>query len=96
MWYSFQMTTTHSNADSHARLVNRPNGNAYLIKFRSQSFHGIFNSWDLPVRDNPKNKPCISFSARKIQPTTKSAEAKMEEDKGIWPFVPARTAVTEG
>ena len=48
------------------------------------------------MRDGTEGKPCISFSAREVQPKTKPAEARVEEEKGPRPFSPAPTAAMEG
>ena len=42
----------------------------------------LYSSWDLRVRDDSDETPCISFLAREVQPATKPAEAQVEEDKG--------------
>ena len=48
------------------------------------------------MRDDSDEKPCISFSVREIQPGTKSANARVEEELGVRPFDPAPTAMMEG
>ena len=47
------------------------------------------------MRDDSDEKPCISFLAREVQPTAKSAKARVQE-KGGRPFAPVLTAATEG
>ena len=48
------------------------------------------------MRDDSDEKPCISFSAREVQPATKPTKTQVEEDKGPQPFGPVPTAATEG
>ena len=96
MWCSYHKTTTHDDADCRARPVNGLNDSAHFVQVRSPSVPGIFSSWDLPVRDNSNEKPCISFPAREVQPATKSAKARVEEEKGARPFGPVSTAATKG
>ena len=86
----------HSNGDCRARPENRLNGNAHFAQVRPPSVPGICRSWDLPVRNDSDEKPCISFSTREVQPATKPAKARVEEEKGIPPFGPVSTAATEG
>ena len=45
------------------------------------------------VRDSDE-KPCISVSAREVQPVTKSTKVRLEEEKGALSFGPLPTAVT--
>ena len=82
VWCSYHKTTTHSDADCRARPENRLNGNAHFAQVRRPSIPVMFRSWDLSIRDNSDEKPCISFSAREAQPATKPAEAHVEEEKG--------------
>ena len=48
------------------------------------------------MRDDSDEKLCISFSAREVQPATKPAKARVEEEKGPRPFGSVSTAATEG
>ena len=48
------------------------------------------------MRDESDEKPCISFSAREVQPATKSAKPQVEEEKGTSQFGLALTTATEG
>ena len=96
MWCSYHKTTIHSDADCRARPVNKLNGNTHFARVRPPSIPGICSSWDLPVRDDSHEKPCISFSAREVQPATKPAKARVEEEKGARPFCSVSTAATEG
>ena len=48
------------------------------------------------MREDSDEKPCISFLAREVQPATKPAKARVEEEKGARPFDPVSTAATEG
>ena len=64
MWYSYHKATTHNDADCRATLANGLNGNAHFAQVRPPSVPGICSSWDLPVRDDSDEKPCISFLAR--------------------------------
>ena len=96
MWCSYHRITTHSDADYYARPANRLNGNAHFTHVRPLSVPAICSSWDFPVRDDPDEKPCISFSAREAQPATKTAKVRVEEEKGSQPSYPAPTAATEG
>ena len=75
--------------------INRSNGNAHFVPVRSPSVPGIGSSCDLPLRDNSDEKPCALFSAREVEPATKTADAQVEEEKGAWPFGPAPIAATE-
>ena len=79
---SYHKTTTHSDADCHTRPANGLNGHAHLAQVCPPSVPGICSSWDLPVRDNFDEKPCISFLAREVQPATKPAKARVKEEKG--------------
>ena len=96
MWCSYHKTTTHNDADCHARPANGLNGNAHFVQVRPPGVPGICSSWDLPVRDDSDEKPCISFLAREVQPGAKPAKARVEEEKGAQPFDPVLTAATEG
>ena len=96
MWCSYHKTTTHSDDDCHARLPNRPNGNAYFAQVCPPSVPGICSSLDLPVRDDSDEKLCLSFSVREVQSATKPVEAQVGEEKGAWSFGPVPTAATEG
>ena len=96
MWCSYHKTTTHNDADCHARPANELNGNAYLAQVRPPSVPGICSSWDLPGRDDSDEKPCISFLAREVKPASKPTEARVEKEKGARPFGPVSTAATEG
>ena len=95
MWCSYHKTTTHNDADCHARWTNGLNGNAHFSQVRPLSVPGICSSWDLPVRDDSDEKPCISFLAREVQPAAKPAKVRVEEEKGDRPFGAVRTAATE-
>ena len=92
---SYYKTTTHSDADCRARPVNRLNDSAHFAQVLFLSVPRMCSSWDLPVRDDSDEKPCISFS-REAQPVIKSAQARVEEKKGVRPLGPARTAATGG
>ena len=94
MWCSYHKTTTHSDADCHARPANRLNGNDHFAQVRPPSVSGICTSWNLPVRDVYDEKLCISFTAREVQPATEPAKARVEEEKGARPFGPVSTATT--
>ena len=96
MWCSYHKTTTHSDADCRATPANGLNDNAHFAQVRPPSVPGICSSWDLPVRDDSDEKPCISFLAREVQPAAKPTKARVEEEKGARPFGPVRTAATEG
>ena len=88
MWCSYHKTTTHNDADCRATLANGLNGNAHFAQVRPPSVPGICSSWDLPVRDNSDEKPCISFLEREVQPAAEPAKARVEEKKGARPFGP--------
>ena len=47
------------------------------------------------MRDNSNEKPCISFSAREVQPEIKPAEARVQKEKGVRPFCPALKAAAK-
>ena len=96
MWCSYHKTTTHNDADCRATPANGLNGNDHFAQVHPPSVPGICSSWDLPVRDDSDEKPCISFLARDVQPAAKLAKARVEEEKGARPFGPVRTAATEG
>ena len=68
MWHPYYKTTTHSDADCRTRPTNRPSSNAHFAQVRPSSVPGICSLWDLPVQDDSDEKPCISFSAREVQP----------------------------
>ena len=80
MWCSYHKTTTHNDADCRATPANGPNGNAHFTQVRPLSVPGICSSWDLPVRDDSDEKPCISFLAREVQPAAKPAKARVKEN----------------
>ena len=96
MWYSYHKTTTHNDADCRATPANGLNDNAHFAQVRPPSVPRICSSWDLTVRDDSDEKPCISFLAREVQPAAKPAKARVEEEKGAQPFGPVQTAATEG
>ena len=96
MWCSYHKTTIHNDADCRVTPANGFNGNAHFAQVRPPSVPGICSSWDLPVRDDSDEKPCISFLAREVQPSAKPAKSRVEEEKGARPFGPVLTAVTEG
>ena len=96
MWYSYYKTTTHNDADCHARPANGLNGNAHFTQVRLPSVPGICSSWDFPVGDDSDEKPCISISAREVQPATEPTKAREEEEKGARPFGLVSTAPTKG
>ena len=96
MWFSYHKTTTHNDADYCATPANGLNDNAHFAQVHPPSVPGICSSWDLPVRDDSDEKPCISFSAREVQPATKSAKARVEEEEKTRPFGPVSTAAMKG
>ena len=96
MWSSYHKTTTHNDADCRATPANELNDNAFFAQVRPPSVPEICSLWGLPVRDYSDEKPCISFLAREVQPATKPAKARVEEEKGAQPFGPVQTAATEG
>ena len=95
MWCSYHKTTTHNGVDCRARPANGLNGNALFAQVHPPSVRGICSSWDLPVRDDSDEKPCILFMAREAQPAAKHAKARVEE-KGARPSDPVSTAATGG
>ena len=66
------------------------------LQLRPPSVPGICSSWDLPVRDDSDEKPCISFLAREVPPAGEPAKARGGEEKGARPFGPVQTAAPEG
>ena len=96
MWCSYPKTTTHNAADCRATPANGFNGKAHFAQVRPSSVPGICSLWDLPVRDDSDEKPCISFLASELQPAAKPAKARVEEEKRAQPFGPVQTAATEG
>ena len=95
MWCSHHKTTTHHDADCRARPADGLNGNAYFAQVRPPNVSGIDSSWDLPVRDDSNEKPCISFLAKEVQPATEPAKARVDKEKGARPLGPVRPAVPE-
>ena len=95
-WSSYYKTTTHNDADCHARPATGLNGNAHFTQVRLPSVLGICSSWDFSVGDDSDEKPCISISAREVQPATEPTKAREEEEKGTLPFGLASTAPTKG
>ena len=95
MWCSYHKTTTHNDVDCRTRPVNGLNGNVHFAQVRPPSVPGICSSWDLPVRDDSDEKPCISFMAREVQPAAKPAKARVE-GKGARPSDPVSTSATGG
>ena len=93
---SYQKTTSHNDDDCRATPANGLNGNAHFAQVRPPSVPGICSSWDLSVRDDSDEKPCISFLAREVQPAAKLAKVRVEEEKVAQPFGPVSTAATEG
>ena len=96
MWCSYHKTITHNDADCRATPANGLNGNTHFAQVRTPSVPGICSSWDLPLRDDSDEKPCISFLAREVQPAAKPAKARVEKEKGARPFDPVSTAATGG
>ena len=96
MWCSYHKTTTHNDADCRATPANGLNGNAHFAQVRPPRVPGICSSWNLSVRDDSDEKPCISFLAREVQPAAKPVKARVEEEKGARPFGPVQTAAFEG
>ena len=96
MWCSYHKTTTHNDAHCRATPANGPTGNAHFAQVRPPGVSGVCSSWDLTVRDDFDEKPCISFLAREVQPAAKPAKARVGEEKGARPFDPVQTAATEG
>ena len=96
MWCSYHNITTHNDADCCARPANGLNGNAHFAQVRPPSVPGICSLWDLPMRDDSNEKPCISFLEREVPPAAKPAKARVEEEKGTRPFGPVRAAATKG
>ena len=96
MWCSYHKNTTHSDADCRTRPANRRKGNAHFAQVRPLSVPGICSSWDLPVRNESNEKPCISFLAREVQPAAKPAKARVGEVKRARLFGPVSTVATEG
>ena len=72
---SYHKTTTQNDVNCRARPENGLNGNAHFVQIRPPSVPGICSSWDLPVRDDSDEKPCIAFMAREVQPAAKPAKA---------------------
>ena len=95
MWCSYHKTSTHSDADCRTGPANRSNGNAHFAQVRPPSVSRVCSSWDLSGRDDPDEKPCISFLAREVQPASKPSKAQVEE-KGARLFGPVSTVATEG
>ena len=96
MWCSYHETANHNDADCCATPINGLNGNAHFAQVRPPSVPGICSSWDLPVRGDADEKTCISFLAREVQPAAKPAKARVEEEKGAWPFGPVQIVATLG
>ena len=96
MWCSYPKTTTHNDADCRATPANGVNGNVHFAQVHPTSVPGTCSSWDLPVRDDSDEKPCISFLAREVQPAAKPAKTRVEEEKETRPFGPVQIAATEG
>ena len=96
MWGSYHKTITHNDADCCTTPANGLNGNDHFAQVRPPSVPGICSSWDLPLRDDSDEKPCISFSVREVQHAAKPAKARVEEEKGAQPFGPVSRAATEG
>ena len=96
MCSSYHKITTYSDADYRARPANKLNGNGNFAQVRPPSVPKICSSWDHSVRDNYDETPCISFSARQIQPAAKPAKASVQEETCARPFDPVPTAATQG
>ena len=96
MWCSYHKATTHNDAGCRATLANGLKSNAHFAQIYLPSVPEICGSWDLPVRDDSDEKPCISLLAREFQPAGKPAKGRVEEKKGTRPFGPVQTAATEG
>ena len=96
MCCSYHKTTAHSDADCRTRPANRPNGNAHFAQVRPPRVSRICNSWDLPLRNESNEKPCISFFAREVQPAAKSAKVRVGEVKRSRLFGSVSTAAREG
>ena len=96
MWCLYHNTTPHNDANCRATPAYGPNDNAHFAQVRPPSVPGICSSWDLPVRDESDEKPCISFLAREVHPEAKPAKARVEEERGARPLGPVQTAATEG
>ena len=96
MWCSYHKSTTHNDADCGARPANGLNSNTHFSQVRPPSVPGICSSWDLPVRDDFGEEPCIYFSANEIQLATKPAQVRVEEENEARPFGSLLTAGTEG
>ena len=96
MWYSYYKTTTHNDADCHARPANGLKDNAQVTQVCLPSVPGICSSWDFPVGDDSDEKPCISISAREVQPATEPTKAREEEEKGTRSFGLVSTTPTKG
>ena len=77
MGCSYHKTTTHNDPDCRATPENGPNGNVYFAQVRPPSVPEICSSWNLPVRDDSDEKPCIPFLAREVQPAAKPAKARV-------------------
>ena len=67
-----------------------------LHSVRPPRVPGICSSWDFPAGDDSDEKPCISISAREVQPATGLNKAREEEEKGTRPFGLVSTAATKG
>ena len=96
MWCSYHKTTIHSDVDCRTRPANWPNGSAHFAQVLPPSVSRVCSSWDLSGRDDSNEKPCVWFLAREVQPATKPAKARVEEEKGTRPFGPVQTGATEG
>ena len=95
MWCSYHKTAIHNDVDCRARPANGLNGTAHFVHARLSNVPEICSSWDLPLRDDSNDTPCILFFAREVQPATKPAKARVREEKGARPLDPVSTAATE-
>ena len=96
MCWSYNKTYIHNDADCRARPVNILNGNPHFFPIRLPSVPGSCSSCDLPVRDDSDKKSCLSFLVREVQPSAKSTEARVKEEKGARTSALVPTAATEG
>ena len=80
----------------HPPQRRQSNDDAHFAQVCPLSDPGICSLWDLPVRDDSNEKPCISFSARGIQPATTPAKDRVMEEKGARLFDLVRKGATGG
>ena len=84
VWCSYHKTTSHGDADCHARRRKQANGNAHIAATGPSRIKGIYSAFDLREEDDQPERPFVSFTATEIHSTAAIA-AQQSRNEETWP-----------